>query len=189
MRRSSPSSLTIPSGLPSHVGLVLLFDTEMGFPLAVMDAGGDHGHPHGGGQRRRHSCAGAADAAHLAILGTGEQAGTHLEAISLVRPLRSVRVWGRSPDKARRSPRRGLALGLEIEVCDSARRSGQERRHHLHCHRVARAGIAWGSGCARARTSISSARASSDGARSRRRARDPVALLRGLANLGARRGW
>ncbi len=38
-----------------------------------------------------------ADASTLALLGSGVQAATHLEAVALVRPLRRVRVWSRDP--------------------------------------------------------------------------------------------
>src|SRR5207245_5489874 len=41
-----------------------------------------------------------ADAAELAILGSGVQARTHLEAITAVRPIRHVRVWSRNPGHA-----------------------------------------------------------------------------------------
>jgi ornithine cyclodeaminase len=38
------------------------------------------------------------DASRLAIIGSGVQARSHLEAIAMVRPLRDVRVWSRSLD-------------------------------------------------------------------------------------------
>ena len=39
-------------------------------------------------------------AGDLAILGAGEQASSHLEAMLCVRPLRRIRVWARDPAKA-----------------------------------------------------------------------------------------
>jgi ornithine cyclodeaminase/alanine dehydrogenase-like protein (mu-crystallin family) len=40
------------------------------------------------------------DASRLALFGYGEQAETHLQAISHVRKLTAVTVWGRSPERA-----------------------------------------------------------------------------------------
>jgi ornithine cyclodeaminase len=57
------------------------------------------------------------DASHLAVLGTGEQAITHLESMSQVRSLRTIRVWGRSIEKTERfAQEQGSRLSLKIEV-------------------------------------------------------------------------
>jgi ornithine cyclodeaminase/alanine dehydrogenase-like protein (mu-crystallin family) len=108
-------------GLSSHVGLVLLFDSEIGFPLAVMDAGEVTAIRTAAASAVATRALARHDASHLAILGTGEQAITHLESISKVRTLRSIRVWGRSPDKAAAFAReQGARLGLKIETSHSA---------------------------------------------------------------------
>ena len=108
-------------GLSSHVGLVLLFDSEIGFPLAVMDAGEVTAIRTAAASAVATRVLARHDASHLAILGTGEQAISHLEAISMVRSLRTVRVWGRSPDKAAAfAETHGSRLGLKIEVSGSA---------------------------------------------------------------------
>src|SRR5215468_8264402 len=88
-------------GLPSHVGLVLLFDSENGFPLAVMDGAQITAIRTAAASAVATRALARREAAHLAILGTGEQAATHLEAIAQVRALDTVRVWGRSCEKAR----------------------------------------------------------------------------------------
>ncbi len=89
------------SGLDSHQGMVLLFDTRTGAPSAVLDAASITA-------IRTAAVSGVAtrvlardDAGDLAILGSGVQARTHLEAIGLVRTLRRVRVWSRHPENAR----------------------------------------------------------------------------------------
>lgn len=46
------------------------------------------------------------DAGVLAILGTGEQAASHLEAMLLVRSIREVRVWGGRQTRCSVLPRR-----------------------------------------------------------------------------------
>lgn len=87
-------------GMQSHQGAILLFDTESGAPVAIV---------HGGEVTaiRTAAASGLAtrllarpDADDLAILGYGEQALQHLRAMSIVRPLRRVRVWGRSRERA-----------------------------------------------------------------------------------------
>ena len=87
-------------GLPSHQGVVVLFDRDSGRPIAMADGGEI--------TAIRTACASAVatdalargDASRLALFGYGEQAETHLQAISRVRKLTAVSVWGRSPELA-----------------------------------------------------------------------------------------
>lgn len=83
----------------SHQGLVVLFDTTHGFPTAIMDASSVTA-------IRTAAVSGVAtrvlareDAGDLALLGSGVQARTHLEAMAAVRSLRRVRAW--SPNRER----------------------------------------------------------------------------------------
>jgi ornithine cyclodeaminase len=87
-------------GKQSHQGLVFLFDPDSGAPVCVV---------HGGEVTAIRTAAASAvatdalalpDAHRLAILGTGEQAVTHLRAIAEVRKLSSAVVWGRSLERA-----------------------------------------------------------------------------------------
>jgi ornithine cyclodeaminase/alanine dehydrogenase-like protein (mu-crystallin family) len=108
-------------GLPSHLGLVVLFDAEIGFPLAVMDAAEITAIRTAAASAVATRALARKDASHLAILGTGEQAVTHLEAISKVRTLRLVRVWGRSIEKAERfAEAQGPRLSVRVEVSKTA---------------------------------------------------------------------
>ncbi|MGE0623908.1 MAG: ornithine cyclodeaminase family protein [Pseudomonadales bacterium] len=84
---------------PVIQGYVLLFDGSDGAPLALLEASSLTA-------LRTAAASGAAtralanpDAAVLALLGYGVQAGSHLAAMRAVRPVREVRVWG--PDIAR----------------------------------------------------------------------------------------
>jgi alanine dehydrogenase len=88
-------------GIPTHHAVIVLFRAETGEPLVVMD-----------GRlitEMRTAAVSAvatqrlarAEASVLAILGSGVQAGSHLEALRLVRPFRDVRVW---------SPRNGRSF-------------------------------------------------------------------------------
>ena len=108
-------------GLPSHVGIVVLFDTEIGIPLAVMDAAEITAIRTAAASAVATRALARTDASHLAILGTGEQAATHLEAMSKVRALRTVRIWGRSIEKAERfAEQEGSRLSLRVEVSRTA---------------------------------------------------------------------
>jgi len=108
--------------LDSHQGAVLLFETQRGRLLAVMDASSITAirtAAVSGVATRLLARAGAGD---LALLGTGVQAMTHLEAMSLARPLRRVRAWSRGAEHVHafqvRARRR---LGIEVEAASSAR--------------------------------------------------------------------
>src|SRR5512140_2464420 len=108
-------------GLSSHIGLVVLFDTEIGFPIAVMNAAQITAIRTAAASAVATRALARKDASQLAILGTGEQAVTHLEAISKVSRLRSVRIWGRSLDKARHfATEQGERLSVRIEVSQTA---------------------------------------------------------------------
>lgn len=87
-------------GLSSHRGAYLLFEPATGAPVAMMDASLLTA-------TRTAAASGVAtrslartDATRLAIIGYGEQAEHHLEAICAVRPITHVHVAGRNPEKA-----------------------------------------------------------------------------------------
>jgi ornithine cyclodeaminase/alanine dehydrogenase-like protein (mu-crystallin family) len=107
--------------LPSHVGLIVLFDTETGMPLAVIDAAETTALRTAAASAVATRALARKDASSLAILGTGEQAATHLEALSQVRKLQTVRIWGRSADKAEAlAQEMGSKLSLTIAVAKTA---------------------------------------------------------------------
>jgi len=108
-------------GLSSHLGVVVLFDAQSGIPLAIIDAAAITGLRTAAASAVATNVLARADAVDLAILGTGEQAAAHVRAMAEVRKLRSVRVWGRSFDKATAfATREGVALGLPITAHPSA---------------------------------------------------------------------
>jgi ornithine cyclodeaminase len=110
------------TGLDSHQGLVLLFDPERGTPLAVLDASSITA-------VRTAAVSGAAtralareDASDLAILGSGVQARTHLDAMRSVRTLGRVRVWSPSRERLGRFVSWARATyGIEAEAATDAR--------------------------------------------------------------------
>src|SRR6266508_1159035 len=72
--------------LPSHQGLIVIFDEEDGTPVAVMDG--------------RHITAVRTGAEVLAILGAGVPGPSPLEALSRARGFREIRVASRTPAHA-----------------------------------------------------------------------------------------
>jgi ornithine cyclodeaminase len=100
---------------PSHQGLLALFDSESGAPVAAIDATSLTAIRTAAASAAATDALARGDARRLAILGTGEQALRHAEAIRALRPLDAVTVWGRSPEKAE-----ALARRLGGDACASA---------------------------------------------------------------------
>lgn len=123
------------AGMPEYFGIkvystnpksgahfeVLLYRAEDGMPLATIEA--NHL-----GQLRTGAASGVAtkylareDASVAAIIGSGFQARTQLEAIANVRKLREVRVWSRNPEKRTAFAQRcGAKLGLDVRAVETA---------------------------------------------------------------------
>jgi len=84
--------------LPSHHARVVLFRPQTGEPLATMDGTAITEVRTAAVSAVATQHLARAEASTLAILGTGVQAHSHLEALRLVREFREVRVW--SPTRA-----------------------------------------------------------------------------------------
>ena len=107
--------------LPAIQGCIVLFDRDTGTPAAVIDGGSITA-------IRTAAASGAAtrelarpESRVLALLGYGVQAETHLEAMCCVRPVREVRVWGPSIEKARHFAGRHAGGQLTVVAVDTAR--------------------------------------------------------------------
>jgi len=109
----------VPAANGRYVGLVLLFSSENGEPLAIM--------PDGVMQRMRVGAANGlgvkylarSNAATVGILGCGWQAGAQLMAAIAVRKITSVRCF--SPTKAKReafATEMSALLGIEVRAVD-----------------------------------------------------------------------
>jgi len=107
--------------LDSHQGAVLLFDSDRGSLLAILDATSIT-------EIRTAAASGAAtdalarpDARTLAILGSGVQASGHLAAMRAVRPISKVSVWSRDPKHARAFAAAESAVhGIPVEAKERA---------------------------------------------------------------------
>ena len=105
----------------SHMGAVILFDSQYGRPLALMDATEITAIRTAAVSGLATQLLAREDAGDLAILGTGVQARSHLQAMLEARPLRRVRVWSRSAANRDAFVRWADAdLDVEVEAVDSA---------------------------------------------------------------------
>jgi len=108
--------------LDSHQGLVILFSTETGSPIAVLDASSITA-------IRTAAVSGVAtrtlareDAGDLALIGTGVQARSHLVAMRAVRGLQRIRAFGPNPERLAGFVRWAKdRLALVVEPARSAR--------------------------------------------------------------------
>lgn len=101
---------------PSHLGVVVLFETGHGQPVAMVDAAEVTAIRTAAASALATSLLAREDAGNLAILGSGTQAKSHLEAMLAVRPIRRVRVWSHRPESAARyAEEQGARFGIKIE--------------------------------------------------------------------------
>ncbi len=106
-----------PTRHSSHLGLVLLFESEHGCPVALLDAAEITAIRTAAASGLATDLLARPDAGDLAILGAGEQARSHLEALLTVRSLRRIRVWARDPGKAEAfAQTEGARHGVRIET-------------------------------------------------------------------------
>jgi len=105
----------------SHQGVVMLFDPEHGLPTAILDGSEVTA-------IRTAAASGVAtrllareDACELALLGSGVQARTHLEAMRVARDLKRVRVFSpHEKNRAAFAARESERHGIPVEAVDSA---------------------------------------------------------------------
>jgi ornithine cyclodeaminase len=86
--------------LPSHQGTVTLFDAAHGRPLLIADAMEITSIRTAAASALATDILSRKDSKRLSIIGTGEQAERHIQAIGLVRDISEVYLWGRNEEKA-----------------------------------------------------------------------------------------
>lgn len=91
-----------PHGDPlgTHVGMVILFDSTKGIPLAMIEGSSLTAIRTSAASALATRYLARKDARHLAVLGNGEQAMRHVAAMIAVRPIETISVWGRNADRA-----------------------------------------------------------------------------------------
>lgn len=105
----------------AHQGAVLLFEPEHGRLRAIIDATAVTAIRTAAASAVATELLAREDAGDLALIGTGVQARTHLEALALVRPLRRVRAWSRDPAHVRAFVADARErLGIDVESASSA---------------------------------------------------------------------
>jgi alanine dehydrogenase len=87
-------------GMPSHQGLIALFDEDSGAPLALMDGTYITAIRTGGTAAVAARALAREDASVLAILGAGVQGWSHLETFPRVREFAEIRIASRNRDHA-----------------------------------------------------------------------------------------
>ncbi len=99
----------------SHQGLVVLFDAVTGLPEWLVDAGEITVIRTAAASAVATDALARPDSSVLAILGSGEQARSHAEALSLVRPFTEIRLWGRRREVAE-SLAQTLSETLDVRI-------------------------------------------------------------------------
>ena len=110
----------LAKGLPSHLATILLFDPDTGALAAVLD-----GRYITEARTAAVSAVSAKalarhDATRLALIGSGVQARSHLEALRLVRPITEVRVWSPQAGNRERFAADASGHGVTVRACDTA---------------------------------------------------------------------
>src|SRR5213595_1121882 len=88
-------------GLPTHMATIFLVDPETGEPLAIMDGRLITEMRTAAVSAAATKLLASSSAKVLAILGSGVQARSHVEALRLVRQFEEVRVWSPTKEHAK----------------------------------------------------------------------------------------
>jgi alanine dehydrogenase len=88
------------AGIPSHQGVVVLFESKHGQPILILDATEITAIRTAAVSALATRLLSRENSETLAIIGTGEQAERHIEAIMLVRKIKQVNLWGRNEKNA-----------------------------------------------------------------------------------------
>ena len=88
------------AGYPSHQGVVILFDAKHGQPLMFFDAAEITAIRTAAASAVATELLARKNAERLTIIGSGEQAERHVEAMLLVRPIKQIKIWSRNETNA-----------------------------------------------------------------------------------------
>jgi thiomorpholine-carboxylate dehydrogenase len=102
-------------GIPTHMATIFLVDPETGAPLAIMDGRLITEMRTAAVSAAATKLLAAPDAKVLAILGSGVQASSHVEALQLVRKFEEIRVWSPTREHAERFAKEIGATSMSAE--------------------------------------------------------------------------
>jgi len=106
----------------TYCGLVLLFSTANGCPLAIMNDGHLQHMRVGGAAGIGTKLLSREDSETVCVIGSGGMARTALEAILLVRPIRRVRVFSRNPGRREAfADEMNRRFGVDVVAVSSAK--------------------------------------------------------------------
>jgi alanine dehydrogenase len=106
----------------TYCGLIMLFSTKSGEPLALINDGVLQHMRVGGGAGIGAKYLARQEASVVGMLGSGGMARTFLEAFCTVRPIQKVKVYSPTRDNRERYAKvMGQSLGIEVVAVDSAR--------------------------------------------------------------------
>ena len=109
-------------GYPSHQGQIILFEKDHGQVQAIVDAMSVTKIRTGAVSAAASSCLANPDSGCLALLGSGEQAESHLAAMKCRFPLEEVTVWDLYPERAKAfAERNSRRFGLPVRACETVR--------------------------------------------------------------------
>lgn len=105
----------------THVGMVLVFDSETGLPLAMVEGSSLTAIRTAAASALATDVLANPECETLAILGCGEQARRHVHAMLAVRSPRNILVWGRNSSRAKTFANEvGAETGVSISQVESA---------------------------------------------------------------------
>jgi ornithine cyclodeaminase len=88
-------------GLPSHQGVVMLFDAKHGQPLMLFDALEITAIRTAAASAVATEVLSRKNSSTLSIIGSGEQAKRHIEAMLIIRKIKQINIWSRNEKNAK----------------------------------------------------------------------------------------
>ena len=107
--------LNAQRGIPTHMATIFLVDPQTGTPLAIMDGRLITEMRTAAVSAVATKLLATPDAKVLAILGSGVQARSHMEALKLVRLFEEIRVWSPTPEHAKQFAEEVGATAMPVE--------------------------------------------------------------------------
>jgi ornithine cyclodeaminase len=111
-------------GLPSHQGVVMLFDAKHGQPLMFFDGLEITAIRTAAASAVATKQLSRKNSSTLAIIGSGEQAKRHIEAILLVREIKQINIWSRNRSHARELAEQTFSrFNIPVQVSDTVKQA------------------------------------------------------------------